>query len=191
MQSGENLIGKSIVSLTDGRVLGSVKELYLDRNLEFLTGIQVNSGEGFFNKLGSEGLFERKVEWIRREDVAVFGIDAILVKASEAVTAEERPPEAEEWLYRGALRGRKVDTPGGTKIGTIGDIIVDQHGCILGFLLSQIFVQGPVATARAIAREVLVDTGNEDGVMTIDLSKAEQQSLAAAQVGKRSSGKAG
>lgn len=171
---GESLIGKSIVSISDGRIIGPVRELYLDRSLELIMAVMI--GDGGFLGLGSEGgLFGRRSGMVRREDVVLFGIDTILIKDSKAVKRSDQIAEVGDWLSRAKLKGRPVDTPGGTKIGILGDIVFDNEGRIVGFKLSQALVEGPIARKRAITREVVVDTGNEDGVMTIDLSKAEEQ----------------
>jgi hypothetical protein len=44
----------------------------------------------------------------------------------------------------------------------------------LGFSLGRVLVDGPIAQQRAIRRDVLIDNGNEDGAMTIDLLRAER-----------------
>ncbi len=171
MRLGKDLIGKSIISVTDGRLLGVVKDLYINDQLYWLTGIHV----------GTEGLLKRKNWLIARDSVVVFGIDAILVKNSEVVVEAKDLDESEDWLRLSKLKGRGVDTPGGTKVGAIGDIILGEEGHISGFALSKVFVEGPIAQKGAIPREALIDTGNDDGVMTIDLPKVEQlQSEAAA-----------
>ncbi len=164
MRLGKDLIGKSIISVTDGRLLGTVKDLYINDQLYWLTGIHV----------GSEGLLKRKSLFIARESVVVFGIDAILVKNAEVISEGNDLPEFETWLRLNKLRGREVDTPGGTKVGSIGDVILGEEGHITGFALSKVFVEGPIAQQGTLPREALIDTGNEDGIMTIDLPKVEQ-----------------
>lgn len=164
MRMGKDLTGKPIISMTDGRLLGNVKDLYINPDLYWLTGVHV----------GHEGLIKRKSLLIERENVAVFGIDAILVKNSDVVTDDKEHPEVEEWLRLDKLRGREVDTPGGTKVGTVGDIILSEEGHVTGFVLSRVFVEGPIAAKGRIPRETLIDTGSEDKVMTVDLTKVEQ-----------------
>jgi uncharacterized protein YrrD len=164
MRLGKDLIGKPIYSMTDGRLLGSVKDLYLDKDLELLTGIY----------LGSEGLIKRKSLLISRRNVMVFGLDAILAKSSDVVTDDEKAEEAEHWLRREDLQKREIDTPGGTKVGSIGDILLDEEARVVGFSLGKVFVEGPVAESRRVLKGAIVDTGRDDGVMTVDLSKAEQ-----------------
>jgi uncharacterized protein YrrD len=164
MRLGKDLIGKPIYSMTDGRLLGSVKDLYLDKDLELLTGIY----------LGSEGLIKRKSLLITRRNVNVFCIDAILAKASDVVTDDDEAKEAEHWLRREDLQKREIDTPGGTKVGSIGDILLDEEAHVVGFSLGKVFVEGPVAESRRILKGAIIDTGRDDGVMTVDLSKAEE-----------------
>lgn len=164
MRLGKDLIGKPIYSMSDGRLLGSVKDLYLDQDLELLTGIY----------LGSEGLLKRKALLIARRSIMVFGVDAILTKSSDVVTDEDDAEEAKFWLRREDLQKRDIDTPGGTKVGTIGDILLDGEARIIGFSLGKVFVEGPVAESRRIMKGAIEDTGRDDGVMTVDLSKAEQ-----------------
>jgi uncharacterized protein YrrD len=165
MRSGKDLIGKPIYSVPDGRYLGKVNDLYINDTLYWLAGIH----------LGSEGLLKRKSLLIHRDNVVVFGLDAILVKKSDVVTDDKELEGVENWLRLDKLRGREVDTPGGTKVGTIGDIILGEEAHIVGFMLARIHVDGPVKEQGTIPRDALIDTGNEDGIMTIDLPKVEQQ----------------
>jgi len=165
MRFGKDLIGKPIYSVPDGRYLGKVNDLYINDTLYWLAGIH----------LGSEGLLKRKNLLIHRDNVVVFGLDAILVKKPDVITDDKELEDVENWLRLEKLRGREVDTPGGTKVGLIGDIILGEEAHITGFVLSRVHVEGPVKEQGTIPRDALIDTGNEDGIMTIDLPKVEQQ----------------
>ncbi|MCA9921467.1 MAG: PRC-barrel domain-containing protein [Anaerolineales bacterium] len=165
MRLGKELTGKQIISISDGRLLGSVKDIYLDEDLRGMTGIYT----------GSEGLIKRKALLIHRESVVVFGIDAVLVKNAGVVTDSETMTESEHWVRLSKLRGRDIETHGGTKVGTVGDIAIGEEGNVIGFSLARVFVEGPVAEKGYIPRTALFDTGSIDGVMTIDLTKAESQ----------------
>ncbi|MCA9990376.1 MAG: hypothetical protein KDE29_05180, partial [Anaerolineales bacterium] len=90
------------------------------------------------------------------------------------VTDDKETSAARQWLLLDKLQGRMVDTPGGTKVGVVGDVIVDEEARIIGVSLSKVYVEGPIAEQRAVSRTAVVDLGDEDGVMTIDLAKAEQ-----------------
>jgi sporulation protein YlmC with PRC-barrel domain len=163
MRSGKDLTGKQIISIVDGRLLGSVKDIYLDEDLRTITGIYT----------GSEGLIKRKALLIHRESVVVFGIDAILVKNADVVTDSETLTESEHWVRLSKLKGRDIETHGGTKVGTVGDIAIGEEAEIRGFALARVFVEGPVEESGFVPRHALFDTGSIDGKMTIDLTKAE------------------
>ncbi len=163
MRLGKDLVGKPIISITDGRSLGAAKDIYINNDLNNITGIY----------LGSEGLIKRKHFLITRDNVVVFGIDAILVKNSDVVIQENDLPESVAWVRLSKLNKREVDTPGGTKVASIGDIILGEQGEITGFALSRVYVEGPIEQNGTIARTAVIDTGDADGVMTIDLTKAE------------------
>lgn len=166
MRQSKDLIGKTIVSVDDGRRIGTVRDVYLDPDLQWLAGIH----------LGTEGLISRKSLLIPRQAVAIFGVDYVLTTHSDVVREKKELPEAESWLRLDNLEGREVDTTGGTKIGVIGDVILDEQARIVGFSLSRVFVEGPVAESRTIYQDAVVDHGDEDGLMTIDLATAEAQS---------------
>lgn len=163
MRLGKDLVNKQIISVTDGRSLGAAKDIYLSSDLTDITGIY----------LGSEGLIKRKHFLITRSDVVVFGIDAILVRTSDVITEENDLPESVAWVRLSKLSKREVDTPGGTKVAAIGDIILGEQGNITGFALSRVYVEGPIEKNGTIPRAAVIDTGDEDGVMTIDLTRAE------------------
>ena len=163
MRLGKDLVGKQIISVTDGRSLGNAKDIYMNSDLTDITGIY----------LGSEGLIKRKHFLINRRDVVVFGIDAILVRGSDVTGEESELPEAVAWVRLSKLNKREIDTPGGTKVANIGDIILGEQGDITGFALSRVYVEGPIEKNGTIPRTAVIDTGDADGVMTIDLTRAE------------------
>ena len=74
MRLGKDLVGKPIISITDGRLVGYAKDVYINQDLYWITGIFT----------GSEGLISRKSRLIERDSVVVFGIDAILVTNDRA-----------------------------------------------------------------------------------------------------------
>lgn len=163
MGLGKDLINKPIFTLDEGRFIGKVQDLYLSDELDSLLGLS----------LGAQGLIRRKTELIRREDVTLFGVDIILVSNADVITDDKTFPAAKGWMRREKLIGRDVDTPGGTRLGVIGDVVVDASGVITGFALQRVYVEGPLADKRYVDRQAAVDFGNEDGRMTIDLPKLE------------------
>lgn len=167
MRLGRGLIGNAVVSINDGRELGEVRDLYLDSDLKSVVGIH----------LGSKGLLKRTPQSLKSSDVAVFGIDAVLAKGTAAVLEGELGPEAGPRVRLSDLRGREASTPGGTKIGRIEDVILDETAQVVGFSLGHLSVEGPVAESKSVARTAVVDTGGEGDAMTINLAQAERESL--------------
>ena len=163
MRLGKDLINKPIYTLDEGKLLGKVQDLYVDDALEVVLGIY----------LGAQGLVRRRSQLIRSGDVTVYGADAILVKSANVVTDDSELTAAKEWLRRDKLAGRDVDTPGGTRLGQLGDVVVDPSGRITAFAMWKVFVEGPLAEKRIIDRGAVLDTGHVDGRMTVDLSRLE------------------
>ena len=115
MFTGKYHIGKPIISVSDGRRLGTLKDLYVDLELTQVVGVS----------LGSEGLFSRKELCVERSNVLVFGVDAILVKQDDVIVDGAPTCELGTWLRRDQLPGRQIATSGGTLVGTVDDIILD------------------------------------------------------------------
>ena len=169
MRYSKDIIGKPVYSIDDGRHLGTVRDVYVDEALAWLAGVH----------LGTEGLISRKRLLIPREAIVVFGVDAVLAKNADVVKEKKNTPSSERWIRLEKLQGRQVDTPGGTRVGTIGDVLLDEEAHIVGFHLARVLVEGPIAKHPTITRAAMVDTGGEDGVMTVNLATAERHSQTA------------
>jgi sporulation protein YlmC with PRC-barrel domain len=167
MRLGKSLVGNPVFGVTDGRKLGQVKDLYLDDDLTAVVGLF----------LGKEGLLRPTPLFVERADVSLFGIDVVLAESTATVYEANEAPEPPGWLRLEELRGREVQTPGGTKIGRVGDVALDEAARIVGFSLINLSVKGPVAEAAAVARKAVVEVASADNVMTIDLAQAEQAPL--------------
>ena len=170
---GKDIIGNPVISVSEGRSIGKVKDVYLTMNLQSVAGIYLGSTGGLFSS--------RSSFLVKSEDVVTMGEDAVIVKHDDVIREERDISDIDEtWLRRDELQGRTVDSPGGTKIGKVGDVIINKEGKVLGFSLSQVYISGPVAENRSVAIHTVQAVGNEDGVMTIDLEQAEQQELSVA-----------
>jgi sporulation protein YlmC with PRC-barrel domain len=173
MRLAQTLINLPVFSISGGHELGKVKDLYLDDGLKNVTAIY----------LGNGGLLSRSDSFIRQAEVITLGQDAVLVRKADNVLDEAEMPELSEWKKRWVrladLQGREMKTPGGTKIGRIGDVVLDEEASIAGFSLSQISVSGPVADNKVISRSAFMEPvdGREDGVITVELAEAEQADL--------------
>lgn len=164
---GKDLIGNHVISVQDGRILGRVKDVYLDEDMERLTGVY----------LGGEGFLNRQYHFVTRNNITTLGRDSVLIRNGESIETHEDPAELHQWLRRDDLHGRAMNTAGGTKIGAVDDVILTPQGQIAGFALGRVQVEGPVAEKGAVARQAVLDIGTEDKAMIIDLPAAEAQQL--------------
>ncbi len=163
MRHGKDLENKPIISLTEGRMLGRAKDVYVDDQVKQLAGLY----------LGSEGMLRRSAQVISSEDVVLFGIDVVLVKDSDVIAKDKDLPEAKDWVRLKDLQGYEVHTSGGTKLATVGDIILDESGAIVGLDLSRVFVKGPLAEQATVPREAVLDCAHGEEIIRVDLAMLE------------------
>jgi sporulation protein YlmC with PRC-barrel domain len=163
MLTSKSHLNKSLVSITDGKIIGDVKDLYLDREMHAVAAVF----------LGREGLIKRKAQILPRSAIHIFGVDVWLVNGSDKVAGPDDIPDADTFVLVGDLRGRDVDTEGGTKIGVIDDVVLDAEARVVGFTLGKVHVQGPLAERKTIAREAVTKLGSKDAPMQVLLAQAE------------------
>ncbi len=162
MPTGKDSQGKWLISLSDGKKIGEVKDLYLDEAVTKITAVF----------LGSEGVIHRKSFALARRYVQVMG-DVWLISEADKITAPEDIFRSEGFLLLSQLRGREIQTEGGTKLGTVNDVILDAEGVVQGFSLGKVLVQGPLAERKTIARSTFTNVGSKDKPMIAELAKAE------------------
>jgi len=163
MLTGKSHLNKQLISITDGKILGEVKDLYLDHEMHNIAAIF----------LGKEGLLKRKALLLPRAAIHIFGVDVWLVNGSDKVAGPDDIADADTFVLVSDLRGRDVDTEGGTKIGVIEDVVLDPEARVLGFTLGKVHVQGPLAERKIIAREAVTRLGSKDAPMQVLLAQAE------------------
>lgn len=163
MRLGKDIVSKPIITIDEGRFLGNVKGLYLDQDLQRVSGLF----------LGREGLFKRRDRLIGRKDVVVFGLDAVLVRHAAVVDDAQAHTDRAAWLRLDDLRGRDVVTPGGTRVGQIGDVVLDEKAGVTAFSLARIYVEGPIAENRGVARRAVLEIGDKKAPLVVDLNLAE------------------
>lgn len=184
MQLVKNLLDKPLISLNEGRIIGTVKAILFTPDWKAVVGVSLNaekapnwSAQGLAASLGAQRLFNVKTSLILQSDITLFGLDALLVRQTGVIIDSAQASEFNIWQKPDDLKGRAIETPGGTKIGTLGDVIINSRGKVLGFQLSQWLIQGTLAQRGYISRQCVVDLLTSNGLMTIDLAQAEQQIL--------------
>ena len=168
MAAGKHILNKQLIALANGNKIGEVKDLYFDDKMVKVVAVY----------LGSEGLINKKHFALDRANIQVMGIDAWLVTSEQSVPAETLP-DAERLIQYSDVRGREIVTEGGTKIAAVDDVLFDAAGEIVGFTLTKIVVQGPLADRKTIARAAISTVGSNTSAMTTDLAKAEATAIPA------------
>ena len=163
MLTGKQSQNKQLISVTDGKKIGEVKDIYLDEKLEKVVGVF----------LGSEGLFNRKSLAVAQDAIQLMGIDAWLVRDSLVAVLPENIPNSSTFLLVGDLRGREIVSEGGTQIGAVEDVLFDESGAVVGFALGKIQVKGTLADRKTIARIAISTIGGKTAAMTANMAQAE------------------
>ena len=163
MPTAKELTKKPIYSVADGTKLGEIKDVYLDAEATTITAVLV----------GTEGLFTKKMLVVRRSDVRTIGVDCWLVHGPTEVMDLKDVDGWEDFQLATDLRKREIETVGGTKIGTVGDVVFDDEDSVVGFALAKVLVQGPVADAKQIALSAVTAFGDKRSAMIVDLQAAE------------------
>ncbi len=163
MLKSKEIANRMVISLNEGKKLGQIEDVYLDLEMRRVVGIY----------LGSEGLIRRKDKVILRSDVQMLGIDAWLVTDADVITPLNTIPDSATFTLVNNIRGREIQTDGGTKLGVIEDVILNLDLEVIGFALGKVYVQGPLAEKMSIVRDAVIDTGSKDRAMVVDLVLAE------------------
>ena len=135
-QSRDEQSGKPLISVTDGSIIATFEDVLIDPDTQQVTALVTRRED----RLG-HGL-----EAVPSERVRVWGHDVILVSRPDAVVKAGQLPDVGKWLsVSGDLKGREVAGMDGTCVGVLNDVVIDARGQVIGYDLTEVFVDGPVA----------------------------------------------
>ncbi len=164
---GKQHRNKPLISLTDGKHVGEVKDYFLDSKLTTLAAVFT----------GKEGLLSRKTFAVTRASIKVLGIDVWLVGGPDVVVNFDTVPDHEDLIKFDDVRGRDIATEGGSKIAVVDDVIFDDSGKVLGFALGKVLVPGPLAERKAIHRDAITSCGGDKIPMVAVMTQAESLTI--------------
>jgi uncharacterized protein YrrD len=123
----KDVIGKKVLSRSDGEKVGSVKDLIIGKDHAAIMALVIEEG----------GLFS-KAKVVPMEKVASIGRDAVIISDSDDVVLADTFAAAKEIMDRDdQLIGKKVFTEKGDEFSAVSDICFDEEsGQILGFEVS-------------------------------------------------------
>ena len=158
---------KPLISVSDGRNLGEVKGILLDETASRAVAVY----------LGKTGILSRKANLIDLKHIQLTGVDAWLTRSSDCVVSEGDYSNFDKLILSEDLFGREIVTEGGHKIGSIGDVLLDERFNVLGFKFDKLFVEGPLAKAGAIVRQAVKNLGDSKTPAVASLDQAENMTL--------------
>ncbi len=170
MTTGKELQHTALISMTNGKIIGQIKDLYFDPDLSRVAAVF----------LGKEGVLRRHAHAIGREAIQVYGEDVWLVAGPDSVVNRKALPDSVHFVLLSDLRGREIQTEGGTTIGTVEDVILDAQANVTGFALGKVKMKGPLRERKTIARAAVTGMGGKGVPMTAAMDRAETMALAEA-----------
>jgi uncharacterized protein YrrD len=139
--ASKNMIGNPVISLTNGEKIAKVEDVNIDPNTLQAAAVLTSKGT----------LLNREMEGIPAMQVEVWGQDAVLVKRPDAIVKEEELGDRSGWLSASDdISGYDVVGEDGTRIGTLGDIVFDGQGQLMGYELADVAIEGRIAVSHWI-----------------------------------------
>ncbi|WP_418792041.1 PRC-barrel domain-containing protein [Phosphitispora sp. TUW77] len=118
MKRSEELLGLSVISIEDGKELGTVSDLIINPDNGLVQYLVVDNGLRY---LGIKVLPFRLIEGV--------GEDAVTIQNSSCIVDLGDEPEIDGLLEKNVrVKGTKVLTRKGKLIGTVSEILVDEDG---------------------------------------------------------------
>lgn len=151
--NARSLIGRAVVSVTDGEKVGAISDVQCDLGQRTVLGLLIGGDSGLFNR--------EKPTLLPLGQVQSFGRDAVTVSDKSGITvAEGAPHDAAETLQ--SIKKRVVTT-GGEVIGDGDDLIFDDtSGAITALQLApQGGFLGIGATTHILPMEEIVEFGRD------------------------------
>lgn len=150
MKRLQQLKGMPVLSLQEGEVLGRVREAIIDTAAGRVVALTLDR-----RTPGGEH------QVVATANIRSVGKEAITVEDRTSVVPISRIPRFKELAQKGKpLRGRVVMTEGGSRLGRVGDVTVDESNFHLtSFILQAFWGRGqviPMERVRAIGTDVVV-----------------------------------
>jgi uncharacterized protein YrrD len=160
LQSTQELIGKPVITMTNGQNIANVVDFMIHPEKLVLTALVTSKGS----------LLSRKIEAIRAAEVHVWGMHVVLVKDFDVILKEDELYDKEEWMsISDDLKSREIVTIEGTRLGTIKDILIDRQGKMLAYELSKAPKEIQALEGKLIPVEATQSLGKH--VLVVDLKK--------------------
>lgn len=158
--------GFQIISASNGQIIGRVEDVLIDPKMRQVAAIVTFKGN----------LLDSTIEAIPREDVQVWGEDVILTDNPNVIFKQDKLTGIEEWESASdKINGKDVLETQGQKIGVLNDVVIDSNAQVIGYDLSEVFLEGSVADSKRIHMNTTEAFGPD--ALIVDKSKLYQWEL--------------
>jgi uncharacterized protein YrrD len=129
MRKANSLIGKELVNQATGEKLATVQDIILDNDAHQVVALLVDSG-GWFRDA-------RVVHW---NAVVSIG-DVVVVRGNTPIVVASSDPQLAFLIEtKTPMTGTTIISDGGERIGTVGDLFINDAGAVVGYEISQGFI---------------------------------------------------
>ena len=140
MIKSKDIIGKPLVTIQHGEIIGRVKDVLIDPEKYEIAALVL-----------PRKLLSRKSMVLARDQVHVFGTDVILVKSNEVMPRDDTLENVSSLVAaRKQLKGQAVVTEQGLRIGLVDDLWIDEQGKVVSYALSKVQIKGPLAESKRV-----------------------------------------
>ncbi len=131
MRKAKDLVGKTVINQATGEQIATVRDVIFDRDARSVAALLVDGG-GWFRDA-------RVIAW-----ESITGIGDVIMTSGESPirSASELPAMQEERGQDVRLTGLPVMSESGDRIGTVGDLFIDDNGDVIGYEVKQGFMTG-------------------------------------------------
>jgi len=155
IMKASDLKGRAVVTLSDAAKVGHVDDVLFDATYRRVLGFRVK-----------RGAFDH-ADALPRDSVTSVGTDALTVDSPDAINAEGRFADLVGATSLGQVHGTKVVTNGGTLVGTIAEVEIDDAvRRVDAYTLSVPLLDKLRHRAPALQAEDVLRLG-EDGIMIV------------------------
>jgi uncharacterized protein YrrD len=163
MRKAKELVGKPIVNQATGEHLATVRDLIFNADARKVAALLVDSG-GWFRDA-------RVVCW----DAIASISDVIMVAGDTPVVAASSAPQLSDELKQDVrITGMPIVSDSGERIGTVGDLYINDAGVVIGYEIKQGFINDLAGRKFLFADHV--QTVGRDAIIAdaSDLTSAKQ-----------------
>lgn len=163
MRKAKELIGKDIVHQATGERLATVQDLLLDPDARHIVALLAGGGSWFSDA--------RVVRW----NSVVSSRDVVIVQGDNPIGLASNDPEVSDLLKQNTrMTGTTILSDGGERIGSVGDLFINDLGEVVGYEVKQGFISDlsgrkflPVEKVLAVGKDAIIAD-------TSDLKLADQ-----------------